>query len=121
MTPDATIRAYLAAMEAGDLAGVLACFAPDAHIISPVYGTVAVRAFYERLLADTATVKIEPHAIYQAVGYPQRWIAHFGYRWIRRDGTVVETDLIDFFSFDAALEKIAQLKIVFDSGPVASS
>ena len=65
-SPDEVIRRYLSAMEACDLNGVLACFADDGLISSPVYGEVPVRPFYERLFADTVSAEVTIHHVYRA-------------------------------------------------------
>ncbi|MDB5698757.1 MAG: hypothetical protein JWN69_1561 [Alphaproteobacteria bacterium] len=114
MAPDLVIRRYLSAMEACDLDGVLACFAEDGMITSPVYGQVAVRPFYERLFADTVSAEVSIHNVYQATDQPRRWAAHFGYTWTRRNGSPVSTDLVDLFEFDGAADLITHLRIIFD-------
>jgi steroid delta-isomerase len=44
--PDLLVERYLAALEAADLDAVLALFAPDATVVSPLYGTHPAREFY---------------------------------------------------------------------------
>jgi ketosteroid isomerase-like protein len=114
-SPDEIIRRYLSAMESCDLDGVLACFADDGMISSPVYGLVPVREFYERLFADTVSAEVTIHHVYQATDDPGRWAAHFAYHWTRRDGPAVSTDLIDLFEFDTAAILITHLRIIFDT------
>lgn len=114
--PDEVIRRYLAAMEACDLDGVLACFAGDGMITSPVYGRIPVRPFYERLFADTLSAQVTIHHVYRATDDPRRWAAHFAYHWERRGGPAVSTDLIDLFEFDSAASLITHLRIIFDTG-----
>ena len=55
----ATMRAYIERLNAGDLEGVLALFAPDATVEDPVgagqhQGMEALRAFYGLALANNA-------------------------------------------------------------------
>lgn len=114
-SPEEVIRRYLSAMEACDLDGVLACFAGDGMITSPVYGRVPVRPFYERLFADTLSAEVSIHHVYRATDDPRRWAAHFAYHWERRDGPAVSTDLIDLFEFDHAAPLITHLRIIFDT------
>lgn len=114
-SPDGVIRRYLSAMAACDLDGVLACFADDGMITSPVYGRVPVRPFYERLFADTLSAEVTIHHVYRATDHPGRWAAHFAYQWVRRDGPAVSTDLIDLFEFDTAATLITHLRIIFDT------
>lgn len=114
MSKAATIRAYLSAMEQGNLEGVLVCFSEDGIIHSPVYGEVPVKRFYEKLFSDTKSAEVRINSIYAAVDDENRWAAHFGYHWIKIDGSVVDTDLVDLFEFDKETALIANLRIVFD-------
>ena len=109
------ILTYLNAMGQGDLNTVCACFTDAATVTSPVYGDVPVRPFYERLFADTLSAEVEVRQIYQALDKPHRWAAHFAYKWQRRSGGAIDTDLIDLFEFDG--DRISKLKIIFDSRP----
>ena len=54
MTPGQLTDAYLAALEASDEAGVLALFAADAIVHSPLYGPVPAAGFYPALFRDTS-------------------------------------------------------------------
>ena len=114
MTAYSVVRRYLRAMEAGDLTRVLACFASDGVVVSPVYGTVAVKSFYERLFADTIRTEIRIRDLYQAEGDPGKVVAYFDYVWERRGASRLDTRLIDFFEFDLSGEKIMRLRIVMD-------
>jgi ketosteroid isomerase-like protein len=109
------IVTYLDAMAGGDIEGVCSCFTGDATINSPVYGDVSVRPFYERLFADTLSAEINLREIYSAVERPNRFAAHFGYKWVRKSGAMLETDLVDLFEFENG--RIARLRIIFDSQP----
>ena len=77
------VRRYLKALASGNLDGMVACFTADAVIVSPVYGTVSVRPFYEKLHADTISAEVEIRTIYVAEDRADRVIAHFAYRWER--------------------------------------
>ena len=108
------VRRYLKAMEAGDLEGVLACFNPDGIIVSPVYGEVPVGEFYTKLFADTVAAAVDIHTIYASPVDPNRWAAHFAYRWEKTDGSSLVTDLVDLFDFGGKAGLIARLRIIFD-------
>ena len=109
--PEALIRRYLAAMEKADLDGVLACFSPTGTAISPTYGEMPVRAFYETLFADTLEVRLKVKSIYAATDSPQKWMAHFAYHWRRREGAVVDTELVDLFEMCDG--RIDRLRVIF--------
>jgi len=116
MSPrEATVRAYLAAMAAGDLDGVLACFTAEGKVSSPVYGGVPVADFYRRLFADTASAEVKIRNIFSA---EHQLAAHFGYRWALKSGAKTETDLVDIFDFMAGSDKISHLQIVFDTAKI---
>lgn len=112
--PEAVVRAYLNAMEAGDLEATVACFDSAGIIVSPVYGEVPVADFYRKLFADTVSTVVDIHTVYASPDHPTRFAAHFAYRWDRKDGSTLVTDLVDLFEFSEQSGKIARLKIVFD-------
>jgi ketosteroid isomerase-like protein len=112
---EATIVTYLGAMARGDLESVCACFTAKAIIMSPVYGDVPVRQFYQKLFEDTVSAEIFVQQIYCGRDREDRWAAHFYYRWKRKSGNDVDTDLVDLFEFEG--DRIAKLRIIFDSSP----
>lgn len=116
MSREQIVRAYLGAMENGDLAATLACFGDDATVTSPVYGNMAVKPFYERLYGDTVSAKVEIRNIYSSVSDANHWAAHFGYEWTRRDGVSLSSSLVDLFHFAIGEDKIQHLEIIFDRG-----
>ncbi len=117
MSDEAIIRRYLSAMEASDLQAVLACFADDAIITSPLYGEMAVAPFYKKLFADTTRTEVRVHNIYQSPSKANCWAAHFGYVWERHDQPRLDTELIDLFEFDPATGKIIALRIIIAGLP----
>jgi ketosteroid isomerase-like protein len=112
---EALIRRYLAAMEKADLDGVLDCFAPTGTAMSPTYGEMPARAFYETLFADTVEVRLKVRSIYAATDSPQKWMAHFDYRWQRKEGAVVDTELVDLFEISDG--RIDTLRVIFAPPP----
>jgi ketosteroid isomerase-like protein len=110
-TEETVIRRYLAAMAQSDIEGVVDCFAADGFVLSPTYGRMPVRAFYETLFADTVSAEVDIRTIYRSTDEPSRWAAHFDYRWQRRSAPDVATQLIDLFEVDNGL--IRELRIVF--------
>ena len=112
------VRTYLAAMAAGDLDGVTACFTADGLVTSPVYGGVPVGDFYRRLFADTRAASVDLKRIYTSDD-GEHLAAHFGYRWERTDGRAIACDLVDLFAFRAGSELIEHLTIIFDTAPLS--
>jgi ketosteroid isomerase-like protein len=115
------VRRYLAAMAKGDLEGVTACFSADGVVLSPVYGTVPVRAFYERLFADTVRAEVDIRTIYVAEDRADRVVAHFAYRWERMSAPMMDTHLLDLFDLTPDGQRIMRLRILFDDGAAASA
>ena len=109
--PD-TVRRYLNAMEAGDLPAILACFEEDAIAVSPVYGEVPVKPFYEKLVADTRHARVQIQDLYFTEA-GDGIAAHIDYQWERQDGTRMHVDMVDLFSFRPDSDRIARLLIVF--------
>ena len=110
------IRSYLQAMENGDMAATLACFALGATVKSPVYGSMPVEPFYEKLYGDTTSAKVDIINIYGSVASEDAWAAHFDYNWTRKDGQSLASSLVDIFTFDRSSGKIEHLEIIFDRG-----
>lgn len=109
------IQTYLKAMERGDLKATLACFSEDGVAISPTYGEMAIAPFYEKLFGDTVSAVVTVNAIYGAVDQPDRWAAHFGYVWTRRNQSVTDTHIVDLFEFQPQSDLISRITIVFDT------
>lgn len=123
MTREAVVRRYLKAMERSDIEAVCRCFEPEGVIVSPVYGVVPVRPFYQRLFADTQYAEVDLYCLYSGIDQPELLAAHFGYVWLKTDGSRVETDLVDLFRFRVGGDLIARLAIIFDTAakPAVSS
>src|SRR4029434_9785577 len=62
------IDEYLAALEVGDAKRVLALFAPDGIVHSPLYGAVPARQFYPTLFADTAELRVTLRRVFRDDG-----------------------------------------------------
>jgi len=112
---ETTVLAYLAAMAAGDLDAVVACFTAEGKVSSPVYGGVPVGDFYRRLFTDTASAYVEIRNIFSA---EHQLAAHFAYRWVLKTGAKTATDLVDIFDFTPGNDKISHLQIIFDTAKI---
>ena len=109
------IDEYLAALEVGDAGRVLALFAPDGIVHSPLYGAVSAHQFYPTLFADTAELRLKLRRVFrddrEAVAF---W---FDFAWVLADGTPAPFTVVDI----AELTKdglIASLHIVYDTAPI---
>jgi SnoaL-like domain len=112
------IDEYLAALEVGDAERVLALFAPDGIVHSPLYGSVPARQFYPTLFADTAEAKLTLRRVFcddrEAVAF---W---FDFAWVLADGMPAPFTVVDI----AELTEdglIANLHIIYDTSPTAGT
>ena len=113
------VRRYLTALANGDVDGMAACFTADAVVVSPVYGTVPVRPFFEKLHADTISAEVEIRTIYVAEDRADRVIAHFAYRWTRHSAPAIDTHVLDLFDLTPDGQRIVRLRILLDDGAAA--
>jgi hypothetical protein len=109
------IDEYLAALEVGDADRVLALFAPEGTVHSPLYGAVPARQFYPTLFADTAELRLRLRRVFrddsEAVAF---W---FDFSWVLAEGTSASSTVVDI----AELTNdglIASLHIIYDASPI---
>ena len=114
--PDAKALAdaYLAALAAGDLHRILALFAADATVRSPVYGTQPADAFFAGLLADTRASRVALRDIFSGVDDASKLALAFDYAWDLASGDTVTFTVVDIMTLDAA-GRIARLEIFYDA------
>lgn len=107
-----TLERYAACVTATDVDGIVALYAPDATIEIPVgsgarRGIDAIRAFYtENELAERLEITGPVCAAAGEAAVPMR-------ATIRRDGRLVEVDVIDVVRFDAR-GRLLSLRAFFD-------
>lgn len=119
-TLQATVRAYLAALEAGDTARVIALFAPDAWVLSPFLGRVPAASFFPQVVAASSSTRLTVHdVLLSAEGHP-RAVGYFRYDWGLADGQQVSFECADVFDF-AADGRIAMLTILYDTHPIRAT
>lgn len=116
MTPGQLAHAYLAALEAADEARVLALFAADAVVHSPLYGPVPATEFYPALFRDTSRAALTLHGVTSGTspkGTPLvgLWF-HFG--WRLGDGRDAPFDVVDMLELNPD-GHIASLHIIYDT------
>ncbi|GGS49812.1 nuclear transport factor 2 family protein [Actinokineospora fastidiosa] len=114
--------AYLSALESRDLDGVLALFAEDGQVHSPLYGPRPAEQFYTQLFEDSyssSLTLIGTMSGSAADGDPlvSLW---FYYDWTLVDGTSAPFDVVDVFQFDEE-GKAKRLYIVYDTVEVRAA
>jgi ketosteroid isomerase-like protein len=97
MTARALARDYLAAIERGDLAAILALFRPDATVHSPLYGPLPATEFYPKLLADTGRSELGLRGVTQDANLVSIW---FRFHWTLPSGTVTDFECVDMLELD---------------------
>lgn len=101
--PDLLVERYLAALEAADLDAVLALFAPDATVVSPLYGTQPARAFYPVLFADTAESRLTLKATMRGTRDGGELVSFwFDFDWTLASGEPAPFSVVDVAELDEA-------------------
>lgn len=118
MTPQDLCRRYLAALNEGSLARVLALFAPGATVVSPLYGVVAAEAFYRDLFADTNRSVTRLLNVFLPGGDAPSVALHFHYAWTLKRGKVVAFECVDVFELTPDRQKFSKLTIIYDTAPI---
>jgi hypothetical protein len=120
MKDDELVKAYLTALDAGDLKGMLALFAPDAVAHSPLYGSVPVPEFFKEMFAKSGNSKGTLLGTLgrgkTASGRPLLafW---FHFDWILASGVHAPFDAVDLCELnDEGL--VVNLNIVYDTATV---
>ncbi len=120
MTDKELATAYIAALDAGDLNGLLALFAPGAMVTSPLYGSHPAPAFYKEMFAKSGNSK---GTLLGTLGRGQtvegKALIAFWFRfdWILASGVHAPFDVVDLCEIDDN-GLIANLNIVYDTADV---
>ncbi|HYD95187.1 MAG TPA: nuclear transport factor 2 family protein [Noviherbaspirillum sp.] len=116
MTTRELCERYLGALNAGNVAQVLALFDQDAMVLSPLYGRMPAGRFYADLFADTGRSETRFVNLFES---PSGQVAlQFHYRWTLSTGRVVEFDCVDVFELNADRSLFAGLTIIYDTAPL---
>lgn len=118
MNPEQLCHQYLAAMNEGDAGKVLALFAPDATVVSPLYGSMPAATFYRALFADTSRSDTTLLHIFDATQDSMSVALHFHYKWTLSNGKVVEFECVDVFDLTPARDRFSRLTIIYDTAPL---
>ena len=121
MTPADLCHRYLAALDAGDLDGVRALFAPDAQVVSPLYGLRPARDFYADLFADTARSETTLLHVFDRSAEGGAVALHFRYVWTLASGAVVSFECVDVIELAEDGARFARLTIIYDTAPLRTA
>jgi ketosteroid isomerase-like protein len=112
------VHDYLAALEAGDADRVLALFAADGWVLSPMLGRMSAREFFPKVVAASSATRLTVRdVLVSAEGHP-RAVGYFLYEWWLRDGSKVAFECADVFNFDPSTGRIESLIILYDTHPI---
>lgn len=106
-------NAYLEYLEKADLNGLLGLFAPQAEVLSPLYGKQLATTFYRKLFADTeqSVLRLKDILVNPEAG---SGCIFFTYSWTLANGEVVSFDVIDYLQLNET-GQITFLQIVYDT------
>jgi SnoaL-like domain len=116
---DPLVTAYLRGLTERDSQAVLALFAPDGAVHSPLYGRRPATDFFPALFADTAAADLTLLATLHGRTVDGTPTVAFWFRfdWRLASGTEVPFEVVDVAELDAA-GRITVLHIVYDTAGV---
>ncbi|RZS36890.1 ketosteroid isomerase-like protein [Herbihabitans rhizosphaerae] len=122
LTPSDLVSRYLDALERSDLDAVLALFAPDAVVHSPLYGERPPAEFYPELFADTSAAKLTLHGVMEGRTRDGAPLVSFWFHfdWRLPSGVAAPFDVVDLAEL-AEDGRIAALRILYDTVDVRPS
>jgi ketosteroid isomerase-like protein len=113
--PADIVHSYFKHLTNSDIASIVALFADDAYVASPVLGTMRAGAFFDALDGASARNVLTVHQVMSSDD-DRFQAAHFTYDWTLRDGGRIEFDGVDVFEFNDA-NQICSMKIFYDTHP----
>lgn len=115
---DHLVNEYLASLEAADADRVIALFAPDGIIESPLYGTMLAAEFYPALFADTASSRLTLRATMTGSTEGRTVVSFwFDFDWTLSTGKPAPFTVVDVAELDEH-GLIERLHIVYDTHPI---
>lgn len=121
MSYETIIQSYFHNLEQRDYQKLIALFAEEAVVVSPLYGNKRATDFYKELFLDTSKSKITMKNIFTRSQQSNIAAAHFLYEWTMKDNKVTSFECIDIFEFVMNdNEKIKKLTIVYDTFQIRS-
>ncbi len=116
MSDHPLVTAYLRAVEAGDVAGMLALFADGAIVHSPLYGTLPATEFYPALFSDTGSAELTLLGTMRGTSVEGRALLSFLFHfdWVLPNGTAAPFDVVDVAEIDDD-GLISSIRIIYDT------
>ncbi|QPE05968.1 nuclear transport factor 2 family protein [Microbacterium schleiferi] len=115
---DRMVHEYLASLEAADADRVIALFAPDGIVESPLYGTMPATEFYPALFADTANSRLTLRTTMTGSTEGRTVVSFwFDFDWTLSTGEPAPFTVVDVAELDGH-GLIERLHIVYDTFPI---
>lgn len=112
---------YRRAVKEKNLDLALSMFSPDAVIVSPLRGICDPKSYHEWLFStvDYATLHVEN--VFQALSGDIGIAVQSRYKWVLKNGDVIEFRGVSIFEFTADREKIRKISNFYDTELVRPS
>ncbi|MDO6385386.1 MULTISPECIES: nuclear transport factor 2 family protein [unclassified Uliginosibacterium] len=120
MQTESLCKAYLTALNESNLDGVLSLFAPEATVISPLYGVIEANSFYRALFSDTQRSETRLLNIFLPSGEASSVALHFEYIWTLSNSKQVQFECVDVFELTPDGQQFTKLTIIYDTAPIRS-
>ena len=114
------LRAYMAALDAGDYGTIVSLFLPAGMVTSPFLGTMRADEFFPQLARASSNNKITPIDVFVSESGANHAVAYFEYDWTMADGSSVVFKVMDLFVFASSSNQFASLEIISDTHPTRS-
>jgi DNA-binding XRE family transcriptional regulator len=110
---------YVEALAGRDLERLLSLFAPDAVVVSPLYGTLHAADFYPRLLADSGASRLTLLGTLNGTTVDGRPLVGiwFRFEWVLATGREAPFDVVDIAELDGE-GRVERLRIMYDTAGV---
>lgn len=113
MTKVEVAKEYIKFLSEGEVQKVVDLFSADGQVESPLYGNRSAKDFYLALANDTSNSELRIKGIYSEEDKNEIAL-YFNYKWTKKDGSIVEFDVVDILEFNSE-NKITKLKIIYDT------
>ena len=109
------VHSYFELLTASDIDSIVALFAADGFVESPVLGKMPAGDFYQTLDDASSQNVLTVHRVMSSAD-DRVHAAHFTYDWTLTKGGQLEFDGIDLFEFNDE-DKLVSMKIFYDTHP----
>ena len=107
---------YLDALNKGDLNAVLSLFEENAIVVSPLYGELDAKLFYQALFEDTNRSDTKLMEVFHSsTSATSIALPFLKYEWTLNNGTVVDFDCVDIFELASDKSQFKKLTIIYDT------